>query len=402
MKGGLTADIPYAPCRQIATWPTSSAAMRCAAPEARHRSTMIPANALDVLLVADDLTGACDAAAPFATAGRRAMVMLAPEADVGEARVLAVTTDSRGLRPDEIRAAMSAAAARLPAVPARVVFKKIDSTLRGNTGVEIAAALETFGCRAAVVCPAFPAMHRVVRQGHLYVATAADFTPVHVPTHLSSAHRTAGELRAAISGGERIISLDAECDSDLDSIAAEIAALDGPILWAGSAGLAGALARSISPGPYRAPKPAHTGPVLFCIGSDHAATLAQQAALLTARDTVLLECPDGGAICQALAFGQHVLLCIPRDPTVAGSLCEWLPGAPAAALLFSGGDTASLLCRALGVTSIALCDEIVPGIPRGVLQGGALDGMPVVTKSGGFGNCDALIEIADYFSCPHR
>ncbi|HTX33522.1 MAG TPA: four-carbon acid sugar kinase family protein [Bryobacteraceae bacterium] len=396
MKGGLTAGIPYAPCRPTETWPAPSAA-----PDAHYGGTMMPRTALDVLLVADDLTGACDAAAPFAAAGIRATVMLALEADVGETRVLAVTTDSRGLPADEIRGAMSAAAALLPAIPAQVVFKKIDSTLRGNTAVEIAAALETFGCRAAVVCPAFPAMHRVVRQGYLHVATAADFGPVHVPTHLSSAHRAACELRAAVSGGDRMVSLDAECDADLDRIAAEIAALEGPILWAGSAGLAAALARSLNPGSYRAPKPARAGPVLFCIGSDHAVTLAQQAALLSARNTVPLECP-AAAISQALVRGQHVLLRIPRDPQAGASLCEWLPRAPAAALVLSGGDTASLVCRALGVTSIALCDEIVSGIPRGVLQGGALDGMPVVTKSGGFGNCDALIEIADYFSCPHR
>jgi uncharacterized protein YgbK (DUF1537 family) len=72
---------------------------------------------------------------------------------------------------------------------------------------------------------------------------------------------------------------------------------------------------------------------------------------------------------------------------------------PAAALVLTGGDTASLICRAAGVQHIDLRGEIVSGIPRGVLRGGELNGMPVATKSGAFGNSDAFIKIADFFSC---
>ena len=79
---------------------------------------------------------------------------------------------------------------------------------------------------------------------------------------------------------------------------------------------------------------------------------------------------------------------------------ERITGAPAAALVLSGGDTASLVCRAAGVQRIELCDEIVPGVPRGILHGGEFDGIPVVTKSGGLGDRDALIQIADFFLCP--
>lgn len=358
---------------------------------------------LDCLLIADDLTGACDAAAPFAAAGRRATVVLSPGADAPDAHVLAVSTDSRDLAPSEIRAAMANAAARLPVDSARVVFKKIDSTLRGQTGVEIAAALEEFHCRAAVVCPAFPAMHRVVKQGYLHVTTEADFAPIHMATHLSCRHCAAGEVGAAVARGERIVSVDADCDADLDRLAAEILALDGPILWAGSAGLASALARSLGVASWRAAKPQMAGPVLFCIGSDHAVTLAQQSALLAAGNTGFLDYRAAREqIAEALARGSHVYFRVPRDPMAAEALCERIAGAPAAALVLSGGDTASLICRALGVESIDLWEELIPGVPRGVLRGGGFDGMPVVTKSGGFGNCDTLSRIADYFSCPNR
>jgi uncharacterized protein YgbK (DUF1537 family) len=74
--------------------------------------------------------------------------------------------------------------------------------------------------------------------------------------------------------------------------------------------------------------------------------------------------------------------------------------AAATALVLSGGDTASLVCRALAVRRIQLADEIVPGIPWGYLSGGAFDGWRVATKSGGFGAPHALIQVADFFLCP--
>jgi uncharacterized protein YgbK (DUF1537 family) len=136
------------------------------------------------------------------------------------------------------------------------------------------------------------------------------------------------------------------------------------------------------------------GPALFCLGSDHAKTLAQQAALLTERGAALCDSREG--IHAALARGQHVVLRVPRG---YATVAERIAGAPAAALMLSGGDTASLVCRAAGVRRIALCDEIVPGIPRGILHGGEFDGIPVVTKSGGFGGRDALVQVADFFAC---
>ena len=70
------------------------------------------------------------------------------------------------------------------------------------------------------------------------------------------------------------------------------------------------------------------------------------------------------------------------------------------ALVLSGGDTASLVCRALGVRGIQLADEIVPGVPWGYLSGGVFDRALVATKSGGFGAPHALIQVADFFTCP--
>ena len=308
------------------------------------------------LLIADDLTGACDAAVHFAARGLSTSVLL--EDDISGADVLAINTESRHLDEAEIRRRMSEAAARLPA--RELLFKKIDSTLRGNAGVEIAAALEAFQCEIAMVCPAYPAMGRVVEAGWL---RAPGLEPIDVAEKLG------------LGGRARV--MNAVCNEDLERIVAEGLHLGRRVLWVGSGGLAWALARAISTRENVSIAPPR-GPVLFCIGSDHPVTIAQQEALLVAR-------PE---------HAGHVM-----PPT---AVIESIHALRPAAIFLCGGDTAALVCRTIGARRIDLYDEIVPGIPRGVLRGGVFDGTAVATKSGGFGSREDLIRVADYFLCPNQ
>jgi D-threonate/D-erythronate kinase len=186
----------------------------------------------------------------------------------------------------------------------------------------------------------------------------------------------------------------------------------GRILWAGSAGLAAALARSISVGRERIAPPANRGealasrvhPVLFCIGSTHPSTLAQQRLLLAERPVCALsaEAAAPGEIVDALRDGRNVMLEIPRGRISEQRVAELLQGARdvAGALALSGGDTASHVCRALRAQAIELHDEVEAGTPRGTLCGGVFDGVAVATKSGAFGDSGALIAITDFFTCP--
>ncbi len=367
-----------------------------------------PVAVLDCLLIGDDLTGACDAAVPFAMRGLRTVVPIGAGAGLADSTVIAISTESRDL---ELAAARDAvAAARLPVVSASILFKKIDSVLRGHAGVEINAALTAFGCDAALVCPAFPRMNRIVEAGYLRVSGDADFVPIEVASQLRAqglqgcVHTGHEGILKAICSGMRAVVLDAVCDEDLDRIAAAGLALDCRVLWVGSAGLSSALARTL---PVR-PRPCHPaapkGPVLFCIGSDHRVTLAQQAALVERCRALLVhaELTDAECIEAALGRGQHVVLRIPNGKVPSDRLQELVAGAPASALVLSGGNTASLFCRAAGVQAIELLDEIIPGVPRGVIRGGEFDGLSAATKSGGFGPPDALIQVADYFTCRNQ
>jgi len=366
--------------------------------------------ALDCFLIADDLTGACDAAVHFGARGYRTRVCLSDPAEAPAASVLAVSTESRDHWGEAAQARLAVAAALLARRSAKILFKKIDSTLRGNVGEEIAATLSLFEYDVAIVCPAFPALNRVVEEGRLHVGGGESFDPVDVVALLRkqglerSVHLRPGAIRRAISLGARAVCLDATCDYDLDQIAAEALALDRRILWVGSGGLAASLARTLQSRPAADQPPRARGPVLFCIGSDHGVTTSQQAALIAGRPVRMVPWEQAGreSILDALGRGQHACLRIPRNQTHSERIRELISGAPAAAILVSGGDTASLVCQAVGVQHLHLYDEIVPGIPRGVFGGGAFDGTAVATKSGGFGDVDALIQVADYFLWPNQ
>src|SRR5580700_1066333 len=200
---------------------------------------------VECLLIADDLTGACDAAVQFTARGRRVVVEL--ELGAGASNpgvypdVLAVTTESRGLSVEEARRAIMDMALRLADTKARILFKKIDSTLRGNAGAEIAATVEAFGCDAAVITPAFPAMKRFVADGWLRVHAPVDappdgpaeFEPVEIGAYFraqglaSHRHARADGVAAAIGGGIRYVSVDAVCDADLDSVVETMMELEG-------------------------------------------------------------------------------------------------------------------------------------------------------------------------------
>jgi D-threonate/D-erythronate kinase len=362
---------------------------------------------LDCVVVADDLTGACDAAVHFAARGRRTTVRLRLPCGKPAADVLAFSTETRDAAHDRIGPRTDAvASAVLPLAP-RILFRKIDSVLRGCPGREIAATLGAFRCDAAVITPAFPAMGRTVRRGQLYIDerptldVGARLRDTGLPSCTSVPPAGTAEVLAA---GHQFVSLDACTEADLDMITVEGLHSTRRLLWAGSAGLASALARTLFATLLSHADPSPGKPVVFCLGSTHEATLAQESELLSNRPSVF-ESAERAAperFVTALRGGKHVIIRITRGLTeleLLRALLTPLAG-ECGALLACGGDTATLVCRAVGAQAITLRDEIITGVPCGILSGGICAGVPIVTKSGGFAASDALIRVADWFACP--
>src|ERR671916_3059704 len=117
-----------------------------------------------IAVIADDLTGAADSGVQFVHAGYRVAVFFcATEMVADDLDAVAFDTDSRAM-PAGFAAKRVLNAARV-ARGARIVYKKLDSTLRGNVAAELAAAFGASGCARTVVAPAFPEAGRTTAGG---------------------------------------------------------------------------------------------------------------------------------------------------------------------------------------------------------------------------------------------
>jgi len=277
------------------------------------------------------------------------------------AAVVALDLDTRGRSERAARRIVRQAVASRAAQRAAILFKKIDSTLRGHVVAELAAARAVLGCRRQVlIAPAFPAQGRIVRDGRVYV------NGVVLPSAVCK------EL--AQSGIEI---LDAATDADLDALARHGLRRRPRPLFVGSAGLARALARALPrSGTRRGPVQAR--PVVTVVGSASPVS-ARQAKRLSQ---------------SVLARSGHVLLQLESghrrgatDSALARLLARLVAQlAPHAHYVLTGGETARAVLCALAVRELRLLGEVEPGVPYGVTPAGAL----VCTKAGAFGDRDTL------------
>lgn len=359
---------------------------------------------LSTVILADDLTGACDSAAVFAASGLRARVVLDFErlAET-QGQVVACSLETRNL-PE------AAAAQRLRAVAERIppglLFCKIDSAGRGPIGEGILSLLESSGCGWAVVTPAFPDQCRRVKGGVLHVSeqdgekrqvSLKGLFPDGSRSMLAaipegSAKEREGRISAALAEGRRVLLCDAETQEDLSILVTAARRADcGPVLWCGSAGLARALAESSFSSAEAAPDAASPcasqskegSLCLLFAGTPHLATAQQLEAL--ASNPAASQCLTATVRCGETTYEQVRSLWIQAQQSggVRG-------------LILTGGDTASLVLRALAAESILVRGEVASGIPWGIIEGGLAAGHRVVTKSGGFGGREALVEAVHF------
>jgi uncharacterized protein YgbK (DUF1537 family) len=234
------------------------------------------------LLIADDLTGGADAGAQFAKRGLRTL-LLSIKTDIqidlskyDQQDVLVVNTDSRGLNPEKAHVLISNLLKNYREVLFPIIYKKIDSTLRGNIGFEIDAILEKTNGVLCFVAPSYPEQNRTLVGGILIVGEkplalteVARNTPSpvqeshvhkilqnqsHNPvgwidlTHVAS---TSEGLQKAVEEvgrkGSRIIIFDAVSRQDLTNVAEVGFSLKKKPLFVGSAGLAEEVAKKITP-----------------------------------------------------------------------------------------------------------------------------------------------------------
>jgi len=226
---------------------------------------------VSIYVITDDLTGANDTAVQFAKKGLRTVVFLDPKnASKYKERieVIVLNTDSRALPASSAVDRIQSAFHAISPSETDILFKKIDSTLRGNVVPEVEEALKLSAKEVAIVAPAYPKNKRTTVNGIHYVrgipvaeteAASDPRCPVrhsHIPTlfqtqgSIPSASISLDQIRkgtlkerveSLAEKGSRILIFDAETEEDLQIIVQGILSSGRTCLWVGSAGLAEAL-----------------------------------------------------------------------------------------------------------------------------------------------------------------
>ncbi|TGD42649.1 hypothetical protein EEB11_12950 [Pseudotabrizicola sediminis] len=334
-----------------------------------------------VIIIADDLTGALDSSVAFAARGMAVICATSTDhldaALHSGAQVIAVSTGSRDDTQDaavarivQVRAAVKGD----PLARTAIVFKKIDSRMKGHIAAELQALCSPG--QPVLVCPAIPRLGRFVEAGHVTGMGIEHAIPV-----------------AARAGVDVSAVLNARTEAQID---AGLAAAPDTAVLVGAAGLAEALARRLT---GSAPPAAHLGlasPALFAIGSRDPITLAQLAGFNVA------PAPDGAVPPPPAASDPVMILQMQPGRSEASPLqaaarfatgvALWVKATQPAAVLACGGSTAEAVLSELGIGLLEVRGEVLPGLPVSTALTG-WPGLQIVTKSGGFGAPDTVARL---------
>jgi len=255
-------------------------------------------------IIADDLTGANDTALQFHLKGCNIQILLdytIEPSGKSNTQAWSISTETRNKSPEEAYKIVTDATEKLiNNFNAEYIYKKIDSTLRGNVAKETLAVLKSMNGDAAVIVPAFPAEGRTTVGGyHLLKGVPLERTEVardphspifqsHIPTllkqqtdneeiighiQLMTVMKGAGpvllELNRLVKEGKKLIVVDAVSTTDMEQIALAIEKSSYNLLPCGSAGLAQVLTKSWLPDTkyQHIPKVIPKLPVLIVSGS---------------------------------------------------------------------------------------------------------------------------------------
>jgi uncharacterized protein YgbK (DUF1537 family) len=405
------------------------------------------------LILADDLTGAADGAAPFRQAGFSALVLanlVKHPAPLPRTAVISLNLHTRDL--------LAAARVRRvwrrfsPAITAwaqeAFVYQKIDSTLRGHPALEVRLLLNLLGLDGAIIAPAFPKLGRQTLDGvhrvHGVALAETEYVRRHTRSQRSSAlpelfaaarqplpahlpwpviERGVSEvtrwLQAHLTEPACLITADAAHEQHLDVLTQAVLLLEQRVLLVGSAGWAERLA--LAGRALMAAEPPAAG-VLGVVGSLSTVATRQVQAAMDAGVTVIPCAPTRGntsasittgvrrTAVQGLAAGRHVVIWThpgaaasasgrggrPVLRTLAHVVKDIMSTTAISGLAIVGGDTAQEVLRALRASGLILSGEIAAGMPYGRLLGGSFAGLPTATKAGGFGTDTALRDGLDF------
>ncbi|MCU1258894.1 MAG: hypothetical protein JWO80_1779 [Bryobacterales bacterium] len=352
---------------------------------------------MEVLALADDMTGALEVGAQFSARGLCAVVSAQPVSDA-TGPVVVLDTETRHLPPSEAARKLTRFVKQSSSGTPSLIYKKTDSTLRGNIRSELLALTRLYPHWTVGYAPAHPVLGRTVRNGCLFVHGLAvcetEFArDLLNPVLTGSVTELLGpEFNAIVFDGENCFDIEAAARTILADAAMRIAA--------GPAALAEQLALLIDSPRSSPPTLPPIDTCLVTNGSRHSASKAQIERALD--EHALSEDPDA-AWCLVASPHPHGLEPAAVARENASETIRRLARTGSDAVFLIGGDTAFAFIEALALPHLFPIREIVAGVPvsripaerlQDVLPGRTRD-LLLITKAGGFGCPDLFTTLRE-------
>ncbi|GAE05902.1 four-carbon acid sugar kinase family protein [Paenibacillus sp. JCM 10914] len=271
---------------------------------------------MKLAIIADDLTGANDSGVQLARHGLKTSVLFDMDEDnIHHYDAVVFDTDSRSIVPEEAYQRVSRAAQFLTQAGFDTIFKKMDSTMRGNIGLEIDAVYDVVKPDFMMIVPGYPKNNRTILNATHYLngiplaETEIANDPKTPVTHsylpdllrqqtkyavgmISVSDLDAGadhvEIKLNEMKKQRIpyVVVDSTEEAHLEQILHITRQLDFRFAWAGSAGIANYLPAhyGISSHSVELAIARNPGPILTVVGSVNKNSRAQLKQLLEQTD----------------------------------------------------------------------------------------------------------------------
>ena len=408
-------------------------------------------------IIADDFTGAGDSSIHFCLAGYSVYLPLSFDNPIipDQTGVLAVNSETRLLEESEAYDKVCRVVKQCRALGVRSFYKKIDSTLRGNIASEVKAVMDCADYQIALICPAAPEIGRTVVDGQCLINNQPIKETESSKDHLNPVKSSYVKDLFSSVGAEKIryftredlgkgtsvleariddfirtgithIVCDGSSPEDLDTIASLFA--DQRLLLVGSAGLAKAVSTSLGRHAVPEENSVFAGDLTLVIsGSRMEVTRKQIAKLAEERGFGIMTIPVDAILDQdrkaldrfrssleemdsyapvILIPGENTREEKPEDIRNNSELIADFMGETAAqicrkqkiqVLITIGGHTAYKTMKKLKASGVMYQGEVLPGTPYGRLMTRDISQpLALITKSGSFGNEDALVSIVDF------
>lgn len=409
-----------------------------------------------IIIIADDFTGANDTGVKFAKAGYNTSVTSSHCEYDYNSDIMVINTETRLIDKNEAKEKINLFLNNLKVDSNKIIYKKIDSTFRGNIGAEIEALLNKFDYNVCVVANAFPSMNRTIVNGISYVndieLDKTDFAkdPIN-PIKTSYIENILKEqtdysiklvkvddihngkfqkdINNDINADKKIIYIcDSEKDDDLLSISNILKEHLNKILTVGCAGFADALLNTIN----------NFTPICFVSGSlskismkqlnkireKNAELLNIDKELFFSNNLEALKNDLKIQIDKLVKSKKHIIVSITttdkdreendfyaeKNSIKNDHITEYISSLTAKiikfifeyikikALFISGGNTAIHIIKEFEANNVYLFGEIDEGIPYGVISDGLYPFTQIATKAGAFGDENLYLKVIEFYN----